>query len=266
LTGAKEKLPFIRHVTFDDDAFFAYGEAEIEEFCREYKRKIGLPLDIGGATPTTLTRGKLSLLVNAGLTGIRMGIQTASERTKKLYKRRHSNELVEKSVNIINEFKDKIKDIRYDIIINNPWETREDLVSTLMFLARFPTPYRLNNFNLTFFPETELYKKARKDGLITDDIKEVYSKSYSKHEQTYLNDLFHLLSNYSNKGIRITPGMISLLTDKESLKSRLLYAALKAGSHLWKILDTLRIILVSLQKWDRTRFDRWYEYKFFINR
>lgn len=92
LTEAKNNLPFIGHINFDDDSFFSYSEDEIREFCAKYRKDIGLPFRIGGVTPTTLSREKLSLLVNAGAVEVRMGIQTGSERTKKLYKRYYSNE------------------------------------------------------------------------------------------------------------------------------------------------------------------------------
>ena len=92
LLWVKKNLPYIGKIKFDDDAFFLHSLEDIEEFSKQYKEKIKLPLMITGATPSTLKRNKLAVLVDAGLTEMRMGIQTAGERTKVLYKRPHSKE------------------------------------------------------------------------------------------------------------------------------------------------------------------------------
>lgn len=215
LMQVKIRLPIMEHIKFDDDAFFIYSIEEIREFCEKYKENIGLPLCITGTTPSTLTREKLSFLVDAGLIAIRMGIQTGSERTKRLYKRHHTNQQIEKAVKIINEFKDKIRTPQYDIILDNPWETDEDLIETLMFLVKLPTPYILSPFSLTFYPETELYRIAKRDGIITDDLKDVYRKYYHGCKKTYLNRLFFLLNEYARIGGKVSTKIMSLLTNRK---------------------------------------------------
>lgn len=230
LIKAKKLLPFIDCIKFDDDAFFSLSINEIKEFCEKYKKNVSIPLIISGATPSTLNREKLSLLVNAGLNSIRMGIQTGSERTKKLYNRRHTNHQVERAVKIINEFKDRIKTPQYDIILDNPWETDEDLIETLMFLSKLPTPYRLSIFSLNFYPETELYIKAKMDGIITDDLKDVYRKHYHNCNRTYLNNLFFLLDNYASNGVGISSKIMFFLTNQKMRQLNLhwlLYILLK---------------------------------------
>ena len=243
LAGIKNKLPFINHITFDDDAFFFYSEEDIREFSEKYKQRICLPLEIRGANPATLTRRKLSLLIDSGLTDIRLGIQTGSERTKRMYKRFQSNQRVEECVQMINEFRDKIKLPRYDIILNNPWERDEDLAETLLFFAKFPKPYLLNMFSLVLYPGTELYDKAVKDGIISDDLNEVYRKNYNFRangtsgkllNETYFNNLFYLLYVYSLAGYSISTKMLCLLIKRKSkpLKSRLVYFILRFGANL----------------------------------
>ena len=86
LKKAKDHIPFIRYVMFDDDAFFLMSLDEIGDFSKKYKEHIRIPLIITGATPSTLTKEKLSLLVDAGLVEMRMGIQTMATDSKKLYK------------------------------------------------------------------------------------------------------------------------------------------------------------------------------------
>lgn len=214
LIEVKQKLPFIECIRLDDDNFFAYSMEELKKFCIEYKKNIGLNLHVTGVHPNILNRERLSLFVDAGLTFVRIGIQTASERTKKLYNRRQTNKQVAKSVGLIHSFSDKIKLPQYDIILDNPWETEEDLIKTLMFLSKLPSPYYLELLSLTFYPETLLYKKAKSEGIITDDLKDIYRKpEYHSCKRHYLNELFFLLRDYAQRGERILPIVMFFLTN-----------------------------------------------------
>jgi len=226
---AKNRLPFIELIRFESDSFFVYRKEEIMDFAKKYKENVGIPLQITGVTPD-VTREQLSPLVEAGLIFVRMGIQTGAESTKKLYKRHHSNQKVEKAVRLINEFKDKIRLPGYDIILDNPWETEDDLIETLMFLCKLPTPYKLFLYSLAFLPGTELYELAKKDGIVKDDLKDVYRKDFLFCKNTYLNRLFFLLGGYAQRGRSISTKTMSLLTNRtlRQLKlSWMLYIILK---------------------------------------
>ncbi|UCF06129.1 MAG: B12-binding domain-containing radical SAM protein [bacterium] len=250
---AKSILPFIKSFGLADDLFFIRTIEEIKEFCEKYKENVRLPLHIGGANPSNLTMEKLATLVDAGLKNFRLGIQTGSERTKILFRRYYSNKQVEEVVKAIHTFKDKIRRPLYDIILDNPWETEEDLKDTLMFLSKFPTPYALNLYSLTFYPETELYWKAKKDGIITDDLEEVYRKVYHDCRNTYLNRLFFLLKRYTVSGWRIPTKIMWALTNRTLRKlkvSQLIYIILKIQYMLYECLNDMR-------KGDRSRILRY---------
>lgn len=232
LKAAKERLTFSQAVWFNDDLFFVRTEDEITDFARKYKKEINLPLWISGASPSNLTREKLSVLVDAGLVDIRMGIQTASERTKAIYRRYHTNQQIEKTVCLINEFKKDIKVPKYDIILDNPWEAEDDLIETLMFLARLKTPYQLALHTLTLYPGTDLYEKARTEGMPIDTPGDAWQKSHHKLRVTYLNKLFVLLRYYVPWAHVITPPVMYLLTNRRLRQLRIswcLYGILKAG-------------------------------------
>ena len=139
-----------------------------------------------------------------------MGIQTGSERTKRLYRRNYSNQQVIEAARIMNAFRDRIGAPQYDIIVDNPWETHEDLVDTLMFLTELPAPYNLFLLSLTFYPGTELYEKAKKEGKITNDLEEVYRKDFNNFKPGYYNRLLLLLNESQGK---MTKEMIFLLTN-----------------------------------------------------
>lgn len=251
LALAKTVLPFIKRVSFDDDSFFMYSKEEIKEFCAGYKKEIGLDLTVTGATPATLTREKLAPLVDAGLSIIRMGIQTGSKRTKKMYKRRYSNDQIEKAARVINEFKDRLKLPAYDVILDNPWEKDADLIETLFLLSRIPPPYYLSLFSLTFYPETELYEKAKKCGLIKNDLDDVYRKYFHDCRKIYLNKLFFLLQKYASSGKKIPAGMMRFLVSPASRQSGmgfLLYLVLAAWIVPFGIAKKIEYLISELTK------------------
>lgn len=269
LVVAKEKFPFLNCMKIEDDDFLLYPLNEMEEFCVRYKREIGLQLKIIGVNPSTLTREKFSLLVDAGLSIVKMGIQTGSERTKKLYGRHHSNIQVEKAARLINEFKDKLRMLpHYDIILDNPWETDEDLISTLMFLARIPVPHQIQYFSLTFYPGTELYERAKRERLIRDEMRDIYEKDYFNFKKTYLKRLFFLLNDFAFYGFRIPTGLMFLLTHRRIRKLKinwLLYIALKFCSYILKLQRIDDLLYVGLKdiksgNWQmlRKRLFRWF--------
>ncbi len=230
LLQVKNLWPSLETIRFDDDEFFVYTVEEIREFSEKYKAMIGVPLSIPGITPATMTREKLAPLVDAGLKYVRIGVQSGSERALKLYKRPCTNKQVEKAATIINEFKDKLDPPAFDIILDSPWEDDNDLVETLMLLTSLPAPFFLSLFSLTFYPATYLYDKAKSEGLIKNDLEDVYRKFYYGCKKTYLNGLFFLLNEYTVRGHRISPEMMRLLTSKSLIKLRinwLLYYMLK---------------------------------------
>jgi len=246
LLEVKANLPYVGKIKFDDDAFFLHSLEDMKDFAKKYKEKIKLPLMITGATPSTLKRDKLEVLIDAGLSEMRMGIQTAGERTKVLYKRPHSNEEVENAVRMVNDHKDKVK-AYYDIILDSPWDTEEDSMETLMFLSKLPTPYKLNLFSLLFYPGTDLYRKAKQDGIIKDDVNDVYRKHYHGCRPTYLNDLHFLLNEYVSIDVSISPKMMSFLISKKMREIKLSQILFKILKILLPFLKIIKLIQQTLK-------------------
>ena len=54
----------------------------------------------------------------------------------------------------------------YDLIFNNPYETKEDLGKTIDLLLQLPKPFQLQGYNLIFYPGAEITLKALTDGFI----------------------------------------------------------------------------------------------------
>ncbi|MES0338152.1 MAG: radical SAM protein [Candidatus Magnetobacterium sp. LHC-1] len=192
LLWVKANMPFVGYIWISDDAFFARGTKAIAEFCQSYKREIGLPFS-ALASPLTVTEEKMALLVDAGLCYIQMGIESASDKTQRLFNRQNmSNDITMKAIRIINKYKDRMYPPSYDFILDVPYETDEDRIQTLRFISEIPKPYQLQPFSLVLYPQTRLYQMAKADGFITDEHRDIYDKSYTMRQPSYLNLLMAL--------------------------------------------------------------------------
>ncbi len=207
IEAVKKTYGFVTHVSLCDDEFLALDIEKIREFTEKYKSRIGLSLSCL-ASPLNTSDEKLALLADAGLCAIQMGIQTLSEAGKKVYRRNISNAKVMAAVESIHRYKGRVLPL-FDFIIDNPYESKDDILETLRFITEMPRPYHLNLFSLTLFPGTELYQKALDDGLITKD--EYSMKVYRVYEKKYLNLIFQLL-NY-----RIPIPVIKVLISKPAM-------------------------------------------------
>ena len=75
-----------------------------------------------------------------------------------------------------------------------------------------------------------MYELAKKDGIVKDDLKDVYHKNFVYSKKTYLNRLFRLLNEYTERGSCISPKTMSLLTNRTLRRLKvnwLLYMILK---------------------------------------
>ncbi len=78
----------------------------------------------------------------------------------------------------------------YDIIVDNPVETRQDVVDTLELLYKMPRPYILFIYALRVIPNTELAKQIVERGVDLDDI----SANYAVIPARAANLLLHVLA------------------------------------------------------------------------
>jgi anaerobic magnesium-protoporphyrin IX monomethyl ester cyclase len=184
LKTAVQTYDFITGVGFSDDSFFVAPDKNIEQFALAYKTTIGLPFFCLGS-PLTITEPKLRTLLDAGMYGLQMGVQTGSPRIQTLYNRKISNERVLAAVQLLHRYSDRMVPPTYDFIIDSPWETADDVAETLQLVRRFPRPYRLQLFSLVIFPETALYHRAARENPGQADITE--KREYHYRQATYPN-------------------------------------------------------------------------------
>jgi radical SAM superfamily enzyme YgiQ (UPF0313 family) len=233
LLWVREHLPYVGFIWISDDAFFARSAASIEEFCRVYKERIGLPFTCL-ASPMTVTEEKMRLLVDAGLVYVQMGIQTGSANIQRLFNRANmSNERVMKAIRIINAYKDRMYPPSYDFILDVPYETDQDVIESLRLIAEIPKPFQLQPFALVLYPGTKLHDMAAADGLLANERTQVYAKSYTMREANYLNLLMTLAKRGRFPGplltLLVTPPLVTILNSR-ALRPffRFLYIALKS--------------------------------------
>jgi len=165
LQQAKQSFKRMNFVNMWDDNFLMRITEELSEFSKEYKEKINLPFYCL-ANPNYITEEKIKLLKKAGLTKIQIGIQTGSEKVAfEIYNRPIKNEQILKCAKICQKY--SINTV-FDLIFNNPFESVEDVKKTLNFVLKLPKPFKLQGYNLIFFPNTQITIDALKKGYISD--------------------------------------------------------------------------------------------------
>jgi len=207
-----DKFSFVKYILFEDDNFLVADTASIKEFADRYKKEINLPFTIYGS-PVFINEDKLRILRDAGLREVHVGIQSGSARLhKEVYKRNISVESVVKAAGVINKLGLRG---RYDFIFDNPYETVEDQIQTARLIMRLPKPYIFQSFSLTFFPGTELYDRAKKDGKLYDERFQIYEKKtndFFDKDVTYLKLVCFLMPKLSSGfgGFLISKPMVFL--------------------------------------------------------
>jgi anaerobic magnesium-protoporphyrin IX monomethyl ester cyclase len=195
LKDVLEMYPFINAFDFYDDTFFAATDEEIITFAEQYKKEIGLPF-FCLASPTTLNEVKLKALMGAGMGHIQMGVQSGSERVnKEIFHRFVPNSLTIQKMKLLNKYKNKLTP-SYDFIVDNPYETTNDMLETVRFMYKIPKPYKVQLFSLVFYPKTELYERALREGILKDEMTG-YHKSLSKQANMNSMNFYGFIVGYA---------------------------------------------------------------------
>jgi radical SAM superfamily enzyme YgiQ (UPF0313 family) len=225
LRDVKNKFKLIKQINLWDDNFLNRGYEELKIFAKSYKKYINLPL-FCLANPNYVDENKIKILKECGLSKMQVGIQTGSERINKhIYSRPVSNKNILNLAKLLTKYKISVI---YDIIFNNPYESKEDIKETIKLLLKFPKPINLQGFNLIYYPGSQISDRAIKDNYIipssrTEELSKIQSPSnsplseinnttvsnrfyqinYSIDEKKYLNTLIALIQYYPRIIIRI---------------------------------------------------------------
>ncbi len=185
------RCPDIGIVHFQDDVFFATSTEEIVRFAEAWKREIGLPFR-AQCSPTTINEEKYAAAVGAGLVFTELGIQSGSPDVLRMYRRGVTHTQLLAAVDLITKYVSRTQIPDYHVILDNPWASTDDVLRSLHLLWALPTPYNLLPSSLVPYPGTEFYRRALDEGLVTDEISQIYRKAFHTPEPSYLNFLFFL--------------------------------------------------------------------------
>ena len=167
----RRRFPHLSQVSFHDDSFMAIPYPQLEEFAELWKAELDIPFAVYGVIPNYVKQDKFELLTWAGMNRIRMGIQSGSEHILEFYKRPSPPVKIRAAGEVIGNFAPKYHlPPAYDLIVDNPVETRKDVVDTLELIYKMPRPYTLFIYSLKVIPNTELEKAMKERGIDVDAI------------------------------------------------------------------------------------------------
>ncbi|MCI0515186.1 B12-binding domain-containing radical SAM protein [candidate division KSB1 bacterium] len=198
----------IEYVYMVDDNFTSRPMAELKAFCEQYKAEIGLPF-FCQISPLTITAERMELLLAAGCTKITMGVETASERIAAMYNRSRAHKALPNAIALVEKYRSQMPNPpTYQFIIDNPYETLDETLSTLRMAASFPRPWHNPIFSLMFFPGLPLSKKAMEDGYITDKFTQIYGRNWRAQSKPFFQFWIRLYR------ANIHPGFLRFLLQK----------------------------------------------------
>ncbi len=155
--GSKKKV-----VEFHDENF-GTNASWLNDFESRYKKEIGLPFKVQ-YNPKLVKADTISKLVNIGLHRVKFGIEAGTDQIRnQIFQRPGKNSEIVSLVNRISNYDVKI---RYDLILDNPYDTEETLKETINLVMQLPKPLRFNLYSLQYFPKYPLTQRALNDGHI----------------------------------------------------------------------------------------------------
>jgi len=170
-------LGFYEMVIFSDDDFLTRSKKQLDDFAQKYKKAISLPFNIC-ASANSINKDKIEILLDAGLKCIQLGVQSGSQYIlNEVFNRKIKITKTKKAIQQIKPYYESHNlDLLVDFIVDNPYESKTDLLKTYQFLLDLPENTIVNLFFLAFFPGTPLYNRAINDGFI---------EPYSEDESTF---------------------------------------------------------------------------------
>jgi radical SAM superfamily enzyme YgiQ (UPF0313 family) len=160
IPGNRKKI-----VEFHDENF-GIDESWLSEFEMLYPKEIGLPFKVQ-YNPTLVKSSTIGRLVKSGLHRAKFGIEAGTDQIRnQVFKRPGKNNQIIKLAHEIAKYDVKI---RYDLILDIPYDTEETLKETIDLLLALPKPLHFNLYSLQYFPDYPLTQKALSDGHIKEE-------------------------------------------------------------------------------------------------
>lgn len=232
LLHAVEEMPNLKYIHFWDEVF-PNSKSWLEEFCEEYKNKIGLPFQIW-CHPLMVDPSSIEMLVNAGLHKVVMGIQSGSPRIRReIFNRTETQDDIIMASHILH--KCKVPEVVYDFILQHPFETHDDIRQTYELCCQLEHPFELQLHGLQFLPGSGIISKAVEMGIMTteqaDDL--LNNPMDIQYRRYWSSDTSDVFSNFWYYLIFMTQFRTAGLLTKHLTNN---YSHIKTVAKLYKIL------------------------------
>jgi radical SAM superfamily enzyme YgiQ (UPF0313 family) len=208
LARIKGIYPYINRVIFIDDNLMTIPLPTLEKFSALYKEKVNLPFCVFGIHPNTIRQEKIELLAKIGMNRTRMGVQSGVEKILELYQRNTSSDKIHAGASILAEATRKYQMIppAYDIILDNPLMSREDMCTELNFLNSLPRPLTFNIFSLRIFPGTDLAHYFAENKIVCSNLPYLETRPTVANILVYIVSVIQLPVKIMNFSLRYVSG------------------------------------------------------------
>lgn len=252
LEEAKKQCKKLVFVHFYDEVFPRKQEW-VDEFCREYKKRIALPFTIW-THPGMVDKETLKKLVSVGLAEVIMGIQSGSPYIRKeVFHRNETQEHIVEATKAISEA--GVFWASYDFMLRHPFEKTEHLWETYELVKRLHGRYELQLHGLNFLPGTDIVPKAIEAGYFTEDemnavmyapMEEQFSAYWSRENSEESRLLFELIYLLQYKDTRRLAQKYESDIIKNSAKIDAAYKKAKSRERTRYLYKKARIVLMRI--------------------
>jgi anaerobic magnesium-protoporphyrin IX monomethyl ester cyclase len=170
----------ITQFSMEDDAF-GFNKEWLKGFCAATKKK-GYGFRFQSIINSLRSREKMEMMLDSGLTGISMGIESGSEDTLSKLAKQNDLGLARELIKFCN---DNNLHVSGGFILGTPGETWEDIEETKRFLVE----NRMDEFQIFFlnpYPGTPLWDKAVADKKVSSNVVEHFL-SCKFQDEVYIN-------------------------------------------------------------------------------
>lgn len=183
LKEAKRQCKNIVFIHFYDE-IFPNLPGWVDEFVKQYDKYIHLPFTIW-SHPKMVQEETLRKLKRVGLTEVIMGIQSGSEHIRRdIFHRYETQEDILHAISAIQRA--GIFWSTFDLMLQHPFETIEDLKESYYLVKQFSGRYELQLHGLNFLPGTDIVDMAIEQGYYTtDEMEEIMYAPMEKQFKTY---------------------------------------------------------------------------------
>jgi radical SAM superfamily enzyme YgiQ (UPF0313 family) len=195
LKTIRSNYPWVDRVVFYDSNILSNRRDSLEALLNEYRSSVKLPLSVTGFTINQINEEIFRDFLTAGMNRVSFGIESGSEKTRKLYNRRESKVQMLKIDELIQRLKrDFIFHVQYDVIVDSPWENPDEALESLIFISQLKGYDYLDIFSLRLLPGSKLFQKALDEDILKrEDVDKENQRVYRSMDRTYENFLFLLM-------------------------------------------------------------------------